>query len=65
MVISIDRRAEGSGGREVKFEILVKPLDQYHTHGELTRCDRQAIRDALVGAADRIERVLRALPAKQ
>lgn len=59
MIISIDRRTDGAGGREVKFTVMVKPLDQYHTHGELTRCDRAAVTAALVKAANEIEAVLR------
>lgn len=59
MIISIDRRTDGAGGQEVKFTVLVKPLDAYHTHGELTRCDKAAVTAALVKAADEIAAVLR------
>ena len=59
MVIGIERRAPSAEpGREVKFEVLVKPIDEHHTHGELTRCDRAAVVKALVKAADEIQRVL-------
>ena len=63
-VIKLDRRAEGAGGREVKFELAMRPLDQYHTHGEMERCDKDAVMAALSAAADTIEGILRRVPPK-
>jgi len=64
MVIAIDRRAPGAGGAEVKFEVSVRPLDQFHTHGEMTRCDQLAVRQALSECADKVAAVLRVAPQK-
>lgn len=65
MLPTLDRRAEGAQGKDVKFQIIVKPLDQYHTHGELERADKQAIQGALARAADEIVAILRRVPPKQ
>lgn len=64
MLIQLDRRADGAGGREVKFALQIKPLDEHHTHGELNRADRAAIMQALARAADEIVEVLRRVPVR-
>jgi hypothetical protein len=62
--ISLDRRDDGAGGKEVKFELIVKPLDSTHTHGELERCDKTAVMLVLKKAADEIVEILRRVPPK-
>lgn len=61
MEITIDRRAEVEGGKDLKFIVSVRSLDN-HAHGELTRADQQAIRDELAKAANAVERILLAVP---
>lgn len=64
MLVALDRRADGAGGKEVKFQLIVKPLDHTHTHGEIERADRGAIMAALARAADEIVEILRHVPPK-
>lgn len=64
-MIQLDRRAEAVGGREVKFALQIKPLDQYHTHGELERCDKAAVMAALAKCATEIVEILKRVPPKQ
>lgn len=64
MNIQLDRRAEGARGEDVRFTLVVQPLDKYHTHGELTRADQTAIMGALARAADEIVEILRRVPPK-
>jgi len=62
--VTLDRRAEGAGGKDVKFELIVKPLDATHTHGEIERCDKAAVMAVLAKAADEIVLILRRVPPK-
>lgn len=65
MLPTLDRRAKSADPeREVKFQIIVKPLDDYFTHGELERCDKAALQAALAKCADDIEAVLRKVPLR-
>ncbi len=58
MEITMDRRAEIPGAKDVKYQVTVRSLDG-HTHGELTRADQAAIRFELVKCADKIETILK------
>lgn len=58
MEISIDRRAEVPGAKDLKFTVSVRSIDN-HTHGELTRGDQAEIRAVLARAANGIEASLR------
>lgn len=64
LIIKHDTRAEGAGGKEVKFQLTMTPLDATHTHGEMTRADQQAIIAALARAGAEIVKILRAVPPK-
>jgi len=64
LLVSLDRRADGAGNREVKFQLIIKPLDATHTHGEIERADKPALMAALAKAADEIVEVLRRVPPK-
>lgn len=64
MLVTLDRRAEGAGNREVKFQLTITPLDHTHTHGEIERADKPALMAALARAADEIVEVLRRVPPK-
>lgn len=63
--ITLDRRCTGADpAEENKFQLIVKPLDQHHTHGELQRCDKAAVMAALAKCADEIEGILRRVPLR-
>lgn len=64
MKIQLDRRAEGAGGVDVKFALVIVPLDHTHTHGELERCDNAAVMTVLAKAADEIVEILRLVPVR-
>lgn len=62
---TLDRRAKSADPqRELKFQIIVKPLDEFFTHGEIERCDKRALQQALAKCADEIVRVLRKVPRR-
>ena len=62
VTIRHDTRAEGAGGKEVKFQLEMRPLDHTHTHGEMTRADQQAITAVLAKAGAEIVAILRQVP---
>ena len=64
MLVMLDRRADGAGNKEVKFQLIIKPLDHTHTHGEIERADKPALMAALAKAADEIVEVLKRVPPK-
>lgn len=64
MLVTLDRRADGAGGREVKFQLVIQPIDATHTHGEIERADKPALMAALAKAADEIVAILRQVPPK-
>lgn len=55
---AIERVTVDAWGRELKFTISAVSRD-VHTHGEMTRADRQAIRNELAKAAEAIAAILR------
>lgn len=57
MEITIDRRAEVPGQKDLKFAVSVRSLDG-HTHGELTRVDKAEVAAVLKLAADAVQEVL-------
>lgn len=57
MDVAIDRRIEVPDAKDLKFMILIRSLDN-HTHGELTRADKDQMRAALARAADEIQAML-------
>lgn len=66
MLPTLDRRAASSDPtREVKFQVIIKPLDEHFTHGEIERCDKAALMAALAKCADLVEEVLRKVPQRE
>lgn len=64
MLVTLDRRAEGAQGKDVKFQLIVKPIDSHHTHGEIERADKAEMMAALAKCADEIVAILRRVPRK-
>lgn len=65
MFVTLDRRARGADpAEENKFQLVIKPLDEHHTHGEISRADRPALMAALAKCADEIEAILRRVPVR-